>query len=338
MRGVAIARVLIAVLLAGTDVAAQGPPRTNIYRYVLDVDVPESPALVALDATTAHVLRGSAPKPIGAALVHRSEGVGWATGAAVDVVPYFFLGGGVRTLKSYRANSVAGRLIRVVTKTALSLGALSSPAAAGGLRGGIALRTTFHDPHDPVLNSRLPEEVDSALRAHGIVESDSTVEDVSDRGVDLRPIFAGARRAMRARGDVQVSAGWGLAGLIRGGVLSGDSVRAFRHTVWLTAQHALGNRMDVSVTGQVRSAFHRDDAFRLGLGFQRKSRPADYRAEVYYDWANHRLHPGVSAEIHAGPGYGAVVGLTSEAAIGPGRQPSRAQITLLARWYPTAER
>ncbi|MFN0181166.1 MAG: hypothetical protein ACKVZ0_20360 [Gemmatimonadales bacterium] len=340
-RSIAKALALPALLVSSAvqPIAAQpAADRINIYRYILDVDPPESPGLVALDATPAHVLRGAAPKPIAAALVHRFTRTGWATGGAVDIVPYYLLGGGIRERASYRANSVAGRLMRVVTKTALSAALLAHPDAPGQWRGAIALRTTFHDPHDPIVNFRLPELVDSALAANGIRETDPTVEDLADRPVDLKPIFAQARRAMRARGDVQVSAGWGVAGDLDGAALSSDSLTGVRHTLWLSAQHATGHRADILFLAQMRNAFHRDDALRFGLGLQRKSRPADFRAELYYDWANRRLHPGLSAELHAGPGWGAVLGLTSEAPATSAKTPSRVSVTLLGRWYPTAER
>ncbi|MDX2056723.1 MAG: hypothetical protein SFV24_02905 [Gemmatimonadales bacterium] len=326
----------LAASLAAAAPATGQTPKTNIYRYVLDVDAPEPAGLVALDLAGAHVLRGSAPKPISATIVHQSvPNAGWTTGAAVDIVPYFFLGGGARRLPDYRANSVAGRLTRVITKTALSVAAGSDPAAAGSLLGALGIRTTFHDPHDPVLNSRLPEQVDSALRAHGIDPGDASVEDVARLGVDLGPLFADATRRMRARGDIQVSAGWGLAGRLRGAALDGDSTERFRHTLWLTGQHSLDGRLDLLVTWQVRSLGRDDAAMRLGAGLQRKSTPADYRIELYYDRATRRLHPGASVEVRALPGVSAVASLVSDAPIG-GRGRSYARAGLMLRYYATS--
>jgi hypothetical protein len=332
-------RAIFALICLGTaSASAQSPARINLYRYILDVDVPESAGLIALDATSAHVLRGSAPKPIMATAIHTANGSAGATGGAVDIVPYFLLGGGIRKLDSYRANSVRGRLLRVVTKTSISLAAISDPANSGSLRGGLGLRVTFHDPHDPVLNSRLPESVDSALRAHQIDEADPTIEDVTDRGVELGRVFAAARRAMRARGDIQISAGWGLAGRLASSSLAGDSLKAFRHALWITGQHAFGNRFDVLVTAQWRNAFRSDGAGRFGLGVQRKSHPADFRAELYYDGADQRLHPGVSAEISAGHGLGAAIGLINDAPVSGSHGSDRTRVVFSLRWYTTAEK
>jgi hypothetical protein len=97
--------------------------RINIYRFVLDIDVPESPALVAADVSAGSVRIGSQPKPLAISVLRgfgRDTGVSF--GVALDAAPYFLAGGGSRTLDSYRDMSFKGRLTRVLTKTIISLG------------------------------------------------------------------------------------------------------------------------------------------------------------------------------------------------------------------------
>ncbi|MEZ4587094.1 MAG: hypothetical protein R2909_11890 [Gemmatimonadales bacterium] len=274
-------RASVALASVATPLAAQAPDsaRVNIYRYVLDVDPPDAAAFVALDVSGPKVLRGSAPKPFMASVTVRpATGQSTAVGGALDLSPYYLFGGGLRTLRSYRANSVAGRLLRVLTKTVVSVGAITDPSEPDGWRAGFALRTTFHDPHDPVLNSRLPETVDSLLDALGVEAEPLARESLADLGVDLAPVFARYRRQMRARGDVQVTAGWGLAGRVAGGALDADSLEGFRSTLWITGQHATGDRYDVLLTAALRNAFRSDGALRVGAGVQRKSEPADLRS------------------------------------------------------------
>jgi hypothetical protein len=125
------ARGLAALALGAVPggIVAQQPERLNIYRYILDIDVPEPAALVALERAPAHVLRASAPKPLAATVsfAHDSGGA-TATVVAVDVAPYFLAGGGIRSLQSYRSMTLWGRVRRVITKTTLSLGAAWDPA------------------------------------------------------------------------------------------------------------------------------------------------------------------------------------------------------------------
>jgi hypothetical protein len=318
---------------------AQSIQRFNIYRYVLDVDVPESAGFVALRAAPTTVLRGSAPKPFVATVMHRvGADQDRVTGAAIDFVPYYVLGGGIRGVSSYRSNSLRGRLLRVLTKTAFSIAVASDPQRSGSLLGAIALRTTFHDPHDPILNTRLPEQLDSALEVNGVSDVGLSDERLAGRGVDLRPLFTAARRAMRARGDVQVSAGWGLGGRLAGAALASDSLQDFRHTLWVTAQHARGHRFDLLLSAQLRDAFGDDRTVRPGIGVQRKSEPADLRLELSYDSEAERLHPGVSVNVHAGAGLLATAGLTTEPDETAGGSPSKARVTLSLQWYPTGER
>ena len=142
---------------------------------------------------------------------------------------------------------------------------------------------------------------------------------------------------MRARGDVQVSAGWGLTSRLRGGSLAADSIEGARHTLWLTGQHSFNSRLDLLVTGQVRNAFRGDDDFRLGAGLQRKSTPADFRVELYYDWATRRLHPGVSVDVRAVRGIRAVASVVTDAPIGA-RGQSFVRVGLLLRYYVASHR
>jgi len=147
---------LACLLVPGGGLWAQ-TPRVNIYRYVLDVDVPESAALVALDAATSRVVRGSAPKPVMASLLHTSPAAGdWRTGIALDISPYYLLGGGRRTMESYRRMTVAGRLTRVLTKTRIGIAGIRDPAGGGSLLPALGVRSKFHDPHDPISGTRLP--------------------------------------------------------------------------------------------------------------------------------------------------------------------------------------
>jgi hypothetical protein len=333
-RHAAFAGLLVAALLPARTLHAQQTHKINVYRFVLDVDVPESPAFVALDVAPSQVLRGSAPKPVAASVLARlGSGDDATSGVALDVAPYFLAGGGGRSLSSYRSNSIEGRLKRVLTKTILSLGAVRDAVEPGSPRISVALRGTFHDPHDPVLNSSLPEQVADELAKHDVPLVGASEEDVTDRGVDLTPVFAAARRQMRASRGVQVSGGWGVAGRLRSAAVSRDSLQAVRHTFWLTGQYTFGPRFDLLATLQARNAFRSDAHLRAGTALQRKTTAVDFLGELYYDSADGDLHPGVAVEIHALPRIGVVSSLTTGPAAADDGGPSRLRMRILLRWY-----
>ncbi|MEP0547387.1 MAG: hypothetical protein ABJF88_10685 [Rhodothermales bacterium] len=290
--------------------AAQDTNRGNVYRFILGVDVPAEPAFVALDLAPTRVLRGSAPKPLSATVTGTFADDTMPAGVAVSVAPYFLAGGGIRTMESYRSRSVGGRLLRVFTKTVVSFGAAQARGDPSATLVGLAVRSTFHDPHDPALNSSLPEDV-AALVGHDVPAAE---EDVGGYGSDLTVAYARARRAMRARsggGDPQVSGGWGMAGRLGGGVWGRDSLGTLRHTFWLGAQVTLNRRFDVLGTVHLRDAFGSEYAL-VGAALLRKTTALDLIAEVVYDTASQSLHPSLALGARVLPNVGVTAALTTQ--------------------------
>lgn len=311
---------------------AQQPDRVNIYRYILDIDVPEPAALVALDRAPAHVLRASAPKPLAAtvAFAHDSGGAA-ATVVALDVSPYFLAGGGIRSLRSYRSMTAWGRIRRVITKTTLSLGAAWDPADADAPQVALALRATFHDPHDPIPpQDGLVERVEAVLAEQGVdpVEDE---EDVAARGVDLRGLYTESAREMRARCCLQIAGGWGLAGRLGGAAFAGDSLDQVRHTLFVTTQYTFARRFDLLTTAQLWNGFGEDTHLRVGAALMRKTTAVDLTTELYFDSADDRLHPGIWLEGRPLSRVRAAVSLGTETDAAGG--PTRLRVRTLLRWY-----
>lgn len=334
------AGVWLAALSSGAVAAQTTRATVNIYRFILGVDVPESPALVALGVAPTHVLRGSAPKPVAVTVLDAFPGgTHAAPGVALDMAPYFLLGGGVRRVTRWHSMSLGGRLTRVLVKTILSVGAVRDPADPGSALVGLALRSAVHDPHDPLLSSSLPDEVAAELARHGIPDSVGSDDDVADRGVDLAPLFARARRAMRGRrGDAQIAVGWGVAGRLHGGALTSDSLDPVRHSLWLSGQYTASRRFDILATVQVRSAFRSDARVWLGAALQRKTTAVDYRAELYYDTRSHDGHPGLAVEARVLPGVGFAAGLASQPVDFAGTGPRLLVVRTLLHWFYTSDR
>ncbi|HEU5040553.1 MAG TPA: hypothetical protein VFT84_07020 [Gemmatimonadales bacterium] len=312
---------------------AQEPDdRVNIYRFILDTDVPEPAALVAMDRAPAHVLRASAPKPLAASVgtAHDSGGA-TTTLVALEFSPYYLLGGGVRSLRSYRSMTAWGRIRRVITKTTLSLGAAWDPADPNAPEIGLALRATFHDPHDPIPPvGGLVERVREELDRQGLDPADDD-EDVADQGVDLRPLYSASRREMRARCCLQIAGGWGLAGRLGDAAFAGDSLDQVRHTLFVTTQYTFARRFDLLSTAQVWNGFDEDTHLRVGAAIMRKTTAVDLTAELYFDSADDRLHPGAWLEGHLLPRMRAAASLTTETDAAGG--PTRLRVRTLLRWY-----
>ena len=334
-------RTILLGLLLGPWVgraAAQDTSRVNIYRFILGVDVPAEPAFIALDLAPTRVLRGSAPKPLTASALGVFADDTTPVGVAVSVAPYFLAGGGMRTMDAYRSRSVGGRLLRVLTKTVVSFGAARTRGDPSSTLVGLAVRSTFHDPHDPGLNSSLPEDVAALL---GSAQPDAAEEDVTGYGADLAPAYARARGTMRARtggGDPQVSGGWGMAGRLRSGVWNGDSLGTLRHAFWLSAQVTLDRRFDVLGTVQLRDAFGSEYGL-IGAALLRKTTALDLIAEVVYDTARQNVYPGLALGARVLPNVGLTAALTTQAPFDDPRDgPRTLGFRASVQWFYASDR
>jgi len=320
-----------AAVVAAQDGQRQDGQRQNIFRYVLDVEPPEPTGFVPLDLGTRRVYRATGPKPVAAAvLASAATGDSVSLAANLEFSPYYLLGGGTRTLESYRANSVAGRLRRIVTKTLIGVAVAHDPSLPGATRLSLALRATFHDPHDPIPPvGGLVERVREAL-ARG--ESDpADEEDVGDAGVDLRPLYRASRREMRARCCLQIAGGWGLAGRLGGAAFAGDSLAGVRHTLFVTTQYTFARRFDLLTTVQAWNGFDEDTQLRVGAAIMRKTTAVDLTAEIYFDSADDRLHPGAWIEGQLLPRMRAAASFTTETDAAGG--PTKLRVRTLLRWY-----
>ncbi len=323
---IAAMAVLAAVVPHPLPAQAAGPAPNDatidIYRFVLGVDLPESPALTTLGAAANPIPLASAPKPLEAqAVLTFGPGEDMVLAAAVDFTPYFAFSSGRRTLESYRSNSIGGRLLRVLTKTQLSVGAARLSDDPSSVVLSFAIRSTFHDPHDPIANSTLPEDLTLA-----------------GSELERAALYADVRRAMRARsGDAQISGGWGVMERARSGVVEADSLVDARHTLWVSAQYTASYLFDIVGSLQYRDAFGADDRVWIGGALRRKSDDADLQLGLYYDTGRAELNPGISLDARVARSLGLIVALTTQSTPMRFTGPRRAHISLSGRWFYAAD-
>ncbi len=208
---------------------------TSAYLYKLNYDVPESPALSIIDANPAKVMRGSASKEFAVNLIknfatkNRQE-----TGLAIDFNPYFILGGQLKNATEYDDNY----LKRVLANTQFSVASVYSDEMPDDnmLSGGV--RITLWDDFDLLSDATLRQDIDRAL-----IPSDEDMEggfsdsDESGNGTlitipTLTQAYERAKQRLKDRRGFALSLGLATAKLLRGGILDGDSLMAFRNQVW----------------------------------------------------------------------------------------------------------
>jgi hypothetical protein len=185
------------------------------------------------------------------------------------------------------------------------------------------VRSTIHDPHDPVLNWGLADSVSARLAAAGARALPVTHEDLAATGVELNDLFVNARNAVRARCCMQIAIGWAGATTARGGVLAADSMSVLRHQLWAGFQLTTGPRFDVLANVGVLDAFG-DPRLGTGVAIQRKGAHADLRAELFYDDG---LLPAITIESRVLPG------LLGSASIGTRRNTNELMFRTHLSWY-----
>src|SRR5229473_320613 len=145
-------QIAFVCLLSFIPSLAQGQGNRSAQRFILDYDVPESPAFVALGVTPTNVTRGSASKPVIASLLTEFRtGQKIGGGLALDFAPYFVYGGRLDNIAAYRSDWKK----RLLANLQLSLGTIQSETDTNSLRFGLGMRATFYDSHDLLMDPRL---------------------------------------------------------------------------------------------------------------------------------------------------------------------------------------
>lgn len=275
-------------------------PDTTAAKFYLNYDVPESPALAVLGATTANVRRGAAAKPLAISLagdVLRGDRIG--PGLALDVAPYAYLGR-FRNVRDYQTSGAKRFLANVLT----SFAAVQAPGDADATAFGAGLRLTFHDDHDLLANDVLANLVGQLLVPKRIAcpkigSSNLCVAGTSDQTVevDASSAYAAARDSVLRRAGWSASMGGAFGGTLRGGVARPDSLQQRQGHAWLAATRYLGvGRELLGMTEWVRDTA-RAQRFRAGVAFRLQSSASAVAAELAFDSGAGGLLPGVNAEF-----------------------------------------
>ena len=220
--------------------------------------IPETPALVFLDANAASIARPTTARDLAVALANGIDPAGRVQqGVALDVTPWLLRPQGV-TNAAYRTR----RGVFVLANTQLSLGTVRPEGDTSSMQVAASLKTTLVDRSDPLASgdfvSRVRARTDGACRDLVTPEGRPDVEarlTCYDRAVD----------AVRGEwldddghwNDLNVSAALAVGGVFPGSTI--DRLRYDRWAGWVTAGLPLGRR-----TGQVL-VHGRFDAARDGL-------------------------------------------------------------------------
>jgi hypothetical protein len=338
MKRVSMASAFILLLLTDIGVAKAAEPSDSIRagEFVLDYDVPESPAFVALGMSPSNVLRASAAKPAVAAFINQfASGAEVNNGVALDFSPYFAFGGRLASIDDYRQNS----LRRMLANTQLSLATVEDSTRENDLRFGLGLRITFFDSHDLLQNKKLGEDIDDALLAGAKTLPWESEEEILPVGTyaNLKDVYSRARDRVRAKSGSALALGWATSGRVHSAIAKGDSIDLEEQTVWLSFRHSFGGGLDLLTLVQGYASSERHPKYRTGVGLRSNGRSWNIAGELYYDSIrgdalSGRVGLGANGEVRVSSGLALVAALSTEPLDTTNGVESRLRMRTSVRW------
>lgn len=306
------------LLLVIRPVAAQIPvvadtTSKNVYQFILDYDVPESPAFAALGATPANVMRGGAAKPMVLSVLSNALTNGeLASGLAIDLSPMLFVHPQFKSFQDYQKRG--GWLRRLL----VSVATVQPQNDTASVRIGTGVRINVVDANDPLSDPTLFRTVDSLLRQVAGPPPKPHAEDEIGAPIVLpnkdaiAAAYDEARRNARNRKGMALSIGWAWAGLLHSSVLDGDSLGAKSSSVWISGRYHFASPASVLFTAQWLS--HADSAHTINTGVALRADLPNVNgaAEILYDWSEKRLRPGANVEVKVTSGLMAVFAIVTE--------------------------
>ena len=264
------------------------------YKFKLDYDVPESPALSIVDANPTTVMRGSAAKELAINIANNFiTQQSQQTGVALDFNPYFAFGGRLKNVSVYREKYFA----RLLANTQLSFASTAVDQFPNDNLMSLGLRITLFDSADLLYDDQLGVDIGNALAA-AVSSPDAPVDDSMLPGnVDDQPrivtvqsladAYLQAQARVKNKKGGALSIGAATAQRALGGILSADSLVNYRSQVWMAGQYNFGNGTNLLCMGMYRNTQMEGDTSTseliLGAGIRSMGKVVNVGGELVYN-------------------------------------------------------
>jgi hypothetical protein len=309
---------LVFLCVLASSASSQNEPANPANKFVLDYNVPESPAFTVLGVTPANVVRGTASKPVVASLLSTSgTSVHLLAGAALDVAPYAFVGR-FRNVEEYQKTAWK----RVLANTLVSFATVPASTDTTSVRFGAGIRVTLSDPRDLLQDSSLTRDISRRLVPTHVGGGEGTnipgMAVTTGDTVDLKDAYKAARKRLESKRGLAAALGFGYGATLLGSVISGDSLSSEIWRGWFAGTYYLGKTNEILGTVQyVRNSSEKSNV-NLGLALRLHAEHSSVAAELAFDGKTRKLLPGFNAELSLAERISALVSLVNEVAAGEG--------------------
>lgn len=339
MRKLTLGGLMSVLTLVSVSASAQKTDN-SANKFVLDYNVPESPAFTILGVSPASVVRGTASKPVVASLLSQiGNGGKLLGGAALDVAPYGYFGR-FTNVREYQTNA----LKRILANVLLSFASAPLDEDTASLRFGAGVRVTLTDPRDLLQDSSLTRDISRRLVPNSVAGgSGSNIpgasistgnippsEVTTGDTVDLSDAYKAARERIKSKTGLAASVGFGYGGTLRGSVASNDSIKGRIWRSWFAGTYYLGETNEVLGTVQWAKDSLKRNEINLGLAWRLHADRSSVAAELVFDGKTQRLLPGLNAELPLVDRISALISLVNEVA--PGADKGRLRFKTSFKW------
>ena len=248
--------------------------------YILDYNVPESPAFSILDLNPNEVMRGAAAKPVVVNIVNQFASKGSIdNGIAIDFNPYFLLGGQLKGVDEYR-NSYVKRLL---INTQFSLASLEETDSDNTILAH-GIRLTLWDDKDLLTNTGLSQSVDAILQPDVVTPDGTTNGQVQILdNAKLAKAYEDLKAEYAKASGSSFSVGYAGKSVVQSSILDGDSIELTSNQFWGAGSFTISDRVDFNVMAVSRMFKEMDNEFKAGASLRYNWDKASFTAEYVFN-------------------------------------------------------
>lgn len=271
--------IIIALIISASMQLIAQVPKDAAREYILDYNVPESPAFSILDLNPNEVMRGASAKPVVVNIVNQFASKGSIdNGIAIDFNPYFLLGGQFKGVDEYR-NSYVKRLL---INTQFSLASLEETDSDNTILAH-GIRVTLLDDKDLLRNKELSQSVDAILKPTVVSPGETTNGQVQIlESAKLAKAYEDLKAEYGKTSGSSFSLGYAGKSVVQSSILDGDSINLTSNQFWGAGSFTMKGGFDFNVMAVSRMFKDMDNEFKAGASLRYNWDKASFTAEYVF--------------------------------------------------------
>lgn len=315
-------KILLAICCMGyvSFLNAQASSDTTAYKYILDYQVPTSPAFGILGISPQQVVRAGAAKPfVAGVFTDYLKTQKLNPGIALDFSPYVLLGGGFKNIKEYQNSPEK----RILANTMISFATIKNSIDTANMDIGLGVRITLFDSHDLFSNenSTITNSIGNSLAQAGVAKV--LQHGVPEDGVDqvtaipgLKEIYEDAYKAIRDKKGGAASLGFAYKTTARNAIITKDSLTNNLYKIWLSfSQYNIFPGADLLTILQGKFGDGLSAEWNAGAALASVNKSSNMGAELVYNFRTNAWDYGANFEIKIAKKFSYVVTLGKRSTI-----------------------